>query len=166
MQLHRPIRSVFEQLQAVLDQLSDAEYTSTLPVLSGNSIGKHVRHIIDMYQCLLEGYDSGNIDYAQRRRDVQIENSRAAAIDQFDYIYSAIELADKPLIISADYHEASGDLIPISSNFHRELAFNLEHTIHHMALIRIGVAQFSRISLPASFGVAFATVNFRNQCAQ
>lgn len=166
MQLQIPIRRVFDQLQGMMHELTDAEYASPIPVLSGNSVGKHVRHILEMYQCLLEGYATGHVNYAHRRRDPLIENTRSAAIDVLRTVSTAIDIPNKPLTISADYPDARGEAIAIDSNYHRELAFNLEHTIHHMALIRIGVEQGTRVSLPDSFGVAFATVNFRKQCAQ
>jgi hypothetical protein len=41
----------------------------------------------------------------------------------------------------------------------RELLYNLEHAIHHMALIQVAVRQaFPALTLPAHFGVAYSTV--------
>jgi len=58
------------------------------------------------------------------------------------------------------------EIASIPSNYYRELAYNLEHTIHHMALIRVGVNEVSSIELPVEFGVAYSTVKYRKQCAQ
>jgi hypothetical protein len=51
------------------------------------------------------------------------------------------------------------------TNYYREMAYNLEHTIHHMALIRTGINDVSRISVPENFGVAISTMKYRKQCA-
>ncbi len=41
------------QLTEVIGQLTDADYARPLPVLSGNTIGKHVRHILECYELLV-----------------------------------------------------------------------------------------------------------------
>src|SRR5947199_4753853 len=52
------------------------------------SIGTHLRHILEFYECFLDGVDSGHIDYDARKRDQSIERSRTAAAVR---IYSLIE---------------------------------------------------------------------------
>ena len=69
-------------------------------------------------------------------------------------------------MLEATYDEHSDKFINIATNYHREIAYNLEHTIHHMALIRVGLTEVAKIELPENFGVASSTVKFRNQCAQ
>jgi hypothetical protein len=56
--------------------------------------------------------------------------------------------------------------VGIKSNYYREIAYNLEHTIHHMALIRVGVNEVSLVQLPQEFGMAFSTIKHQQQCAQ
>ncbi|MEM9648432.1 MAG: hypothetical protein AAF969_08120, partial [Bacteroidota bacterium] len=48
----------------------------------------------------------------------------------------------------------------------REVMYNLEHTIHHHALIKVGIQFFTDIPLPESFGVAPSTLQHRQACAQ
>ena len=38
---------VLTQLQQMLDQMNDQEYSKKLRILNENTIGKHVRHIIE-----------------------------------------------------------------------------------------------------------------------
>ena len=166
MRIKHPIHIVFDQLQDALQGLSDAEYAVPVPALSHSSIGSHVRHIIEMFQCLMEGYPTGLVDYARRRRDRTIEENKRTAAELLVSLLENLEKPNKDLSVSAEYADEQGEPIRVDSNYERELVFNLEHAIHHMALIRIGIAEAAGIRLPESFGVAFATVNYRNQCAQ
>ncbi len=44
--------------------------------------------------------------------------------------------------------------------------YTLEHTIHHMALLRIAVYAVSTIELPEDFGVAGSTIKHKKEWAQ
>ena len=44
--------------------------------------------------------------------------------------------------------------------------YNLEHAIHHHALIKVGLKIMTKIELPESFGVAPSTIQYRKVCAQ
>ena len=59
-----------------------------------------------------------------------------------------------------------GEEILIESNYHRELLYNLEHCIHHQALIKVAILQLENILVNDNFGVARSTIEYRNQCAQ
>ena len=56
MELQKAVHHVFLQLSDSLDQLETEQYTYPCKNLSGNTIGQHVRHIIEMFQCLESGY--------------------------------------------------------------------------------------------------------------
>jgi hypothetical protein len=75
MELQKNVRQVFLQLSDSLDQLDRDQYNYSCKNLSGNTIGQHVRHIIEMFLCLEKGYQSGEVDYESRRRDILIECS-------------------------------------------------------------------------------------------
>ncbi len=165
MQLQVAVQTVFTQLSVVLEQLSDAEYTMPSERLSHNTVGQHMRHIIELFQCLDEGYASGVVNYEKRRRDQRIETDKGFAASLLPELYQRLQLADKPLLLEATYSDHAESLLSIPSNFIRELAYNLEHAIHHMALIRVGVEEVSALSLPEQFGVAPSTIKHRNQCA-
>jgi hypothetical protein len=81
-------------------------------------------------------------------------------------IYLNLGRPDKQLVLNASYDDHSTEPVSITTNYFREIAYNLEHTIHHMALIRVGINEVSTIELPENFGVASSTVKHRKQCAQ
>lgn len=166
MQLQEAVNTVFAQLTISMNDLSQEEYTRPCQTLSNNTIGQHIRHIIELFQCLENGYDSGLVNYEKRKRDVSIETNKELAKELLQSIYKNLSRPDKLLTLEAAYSDNSADAIQISTNFYREIAYNLEHTIHHMALIRVGVNEVSRIVLPEDFGVASSTVKYRKQCAQ
>ena len=118
------------QLKEILMKLPSSIYTKTSPALSGSTIGQHTRHIIELYQCLLEGYDSGNVCYDNRRRDRQLEQDLSFATSNLTDIQAQLEKNDKSLLI---HYELDGCDFRISSSYFREVIYNLEHTIHHEA---------------------------------
>jgi RNA-binding protein YhbY len=59
-----------------------------------------------------------------------------------------------------------GEELLIDTNYNRELLYNLEHCIHHQALIKVAVLQNDAITIDANFGVARSTIEYRKQCAQ
>jgi hypothetical protein len=167
MLLKNPIRHVFVQLTETLELLTDTEYTLPSKILSGATIGQHVRHIIELFLCLEKGYETGKVNYEKRKRDYTIETDREFAIKLFRDIYGRLERPDKLIILETeDYDTDDACTVNVSSNYYREIAYNLEHTIHHMALIRVGINEVSPLSLPHGFGVAYSTLKFRKECAQ
>ncbi len=157
---------MFVQLSESIKQLSNAEYTRPSRILFNATIGQHVRHIIELFLCLESGYRDGFVNYEKRKRDYRIETDRAFATGLLRDIYERLDRPDRDLVLEAEDYCESAEPVVISTNYYRELAYNLEHTIHHMALIRVGIAEVSNLQLPAEFGVAYATVKYRQQCAQ
>lgn len=166
MQLQKAIQNVFVQLTASLELLTDSQYVYQSQVLSNATIGQHVRHIIEMFICLEDGYAGGVVNYEHRKRDLLIETNRAVAAALLKKIYEGLDKENKSLVLQGSYNEDSNELIEFGTNYFREIAYNLEHTIHHMALIKVGIKEVSDIEIPDGFGVASSTIKFRKECAQ
>lgn len=160
------IQQAFVQLSQTLSELSNDEYRQPSKVLLNATIGQHVRHIIELYQCLEKGYDTGIVNYEKRRRDYQIETDKDLATSFLKEIYRNIDKSNKDIFLEAEDYCESMETVSIPTNYFRELAYNLEHTIHHMALIRVGINEVSSVRLPDEFGVAYSTVKYRKQCVQ
>lgn len=166
MQLQQAVNNVFVQLSATLDQLSQEQYVQPCKTLFNATIGQHVRHIIELFQCLENGYGSGLVNYEKRKRDLRIETDKAFASGLLVGVHQGLERSNKELKLEACYDEHDTEPLTLDTNFYREVAYNLEHTIHHMALIRVGITEVSDIELPEEFGVASSTIKYRQQCAQ
>jgi len=152
-----------EQFKEVLESLPQDTYVEPCRALSKATIGQHTRHIIELYQCLLNGYDGAAINYDKRERNKRIENEIPFAVAQITAIQEALEKPNKELKVSYELGEGETSL---DSNYYREVMYNLEHTIHHQALIKVGFHELTSISLPEAFGVAPSTMQHRKQCVQ
>lgn len=152
-----------EQFKKVLLQLPENCYSKPCDILSGATIGQHTRHIIEFYQCLMEGYTPATVFYDRRKRDPRMEQDVHLAIDRLQRIQNALERPKRRLLI---YYELNGRQQKLESNYFREVMYNLEHTIHHQALIRVAINEFTDMVLPESFGVAPSTMQHRSQCVR
>lgn len=161
MKIQNAIQNVFAQLNESLQQLSNEEYTEQCPTLFNATIGQHVRHIIELFICLEQGYEKGLINYEKRKRDYTIESQKEVAIELLQKIPVHFHVRDKNLLLQATYDEHSNDTVLISTNYFRELVYNLEHTVHHMALIRVGINEVSKVEVPEEFGVASSTIKYK-----
>lgn len=148
----------------VLLQLPDqSSYAEPCNALSDATIGQHTRHIIELYQCLLAGYRAGEINYDDRERNILYENDITAAVDIIKEIQLNLEQPDKKLMVLCQTVDAS---ISIESNYYREVLYNLEHCIHHQALIKVALLSIKDMQIADGFGVAYSTLQYRQQCAQ
>ncbi|MFV8327435.1 DinB family protein [Flavobacterium sp. ZS1P14] len=157
------INNSLNELIHLLNQLSEAEYSNSCAELSNSSIGEHSRHIIEMFQCLENQYDLGIVNYDKRARNILIQTDAVYAIRHIRIIQDNLERENKIIDLQ---QIIDGEEIRIQSNYHRELLYNLEHCIHHQALIKVAVLQCENVVVDENFGVARSTIEYRNQCAQ
>jgi len=166
MQLQQAVDLTFIQLSDSLDRITPEQYRAACRNLSDVSIGQHVRHIIEMFRCLEKGYHSGVVNYELRERDPIMETEKDVALVQLRDIRKSLGKSDRELILEGVYMPDAVESMQFRTNYHREVLYNLEHTIHHMALIRVGIKELAPMDLPDGFGVASSTVKHKNTCAQ
>lgn len=156
------IKDNFKQITHLLSQLSNEDYKKCHSELSNATIGEHTRHIIELYQCLLKSYDSGIVNYDLRERNLLIQSNTNYAIEIISVLLNEIEKPNKDFILQ----QGKNIDISVTTNYERELLFNLDHSIHHQALIKVAVLKNKSIQLDENFGVAKSTIEYRNQCVQ
>lgn len=157
------IQKTLNELTDLLSQLSNEDYSNPCRDLSNATIGEHTRHIIEMFQCLENQYESGIVNYDNRKRDYSIQTNTDFAIECIDIIRNQVEKTNKNLQLQ---QVVDGEELLISSNYNRELLYNLEHCIHHQALIKVALIQSESIEINENFGVARSTIEYRKQCVQ
>src|ERR1043166_5038123 len=107
MQFRKVIENVFFQLTDSLEQLTPAEYSQPSKILFNATIGQHVRHIIELYICLYNGYETGTVNYEKRKRDVRIETDKEFAIALMHMISNNLEKYNKDLVLETGYDDNS-----------------------------------------------------------
>ena len=155
--------STINQFKEVLTQLPNDCYNKPCGILSSATIGQHTRHIIELYQCLLNGYELGDVSYDNRKRDKQIEQDVELARKRLQQIQQTLEQPNKTLQVT---YVLNGEETCLESNYYREVMYNLEHAIHHHALIKVAITIFTDKPLPEEFGVAPSTIQYRKQYAE
>ena len=143
MNLISTVSATFSQIQNSLQQLQADAYGRPLGVLSGSSIGQHVRHVAEFLDCLLTQAQHGRVDYSLRKRDLRLENDLDYAHQYMDELMERLGQVDPTqiLILIHEYDPDIEDRIEASSTMARELVYHIEHAIHHMAMIRIGMKE-------------------------
>ena len=157
------IENTLTELSDLLSQLTKDDFSCPCHGLSNATIGEHTRHIIELFQCLENQYERGVVNYDSRKRDYAIQTCTETAKSAIETIKSNLEKPNKSLIL---HQIIDGETIEIESNYNRELLYNLEHCIHHQALIKVAVLQNDSIKIDSNFGVARSTIEYRKQCAQ
>ncbi len=158
------------QIRDLLQNIDNENYIRKADILSGSTIGQHVRHILEFYLLLVSGSFSGIISYDKRQRDTRIENDRHFVISMIDRLIQGIDTLDVNLTVKfeGDFTADGSSQNTIQSSVGRELAYCIEHSIHHQALIKAGLIALGLKELTDEhFGVAYSTIRFReNKCAQ
>ncbi len=152
-------KQLFE-IKAILNQVIDSDYSKTIEVLENGTLGRHVRHILEFYECLFITNAGDTVCYDDRKRNLLLEDNVRFASDYIDEIVDQIEKIEinKRLLLKSNYE---GSEIIMETSLFRELTYNIEHAVHHLAIIRIAIAfELKYIDLPKTFGYADSTVQF------
>lgn len=162
-------RSWLRQAAALVGSIDDTVYGTSPIGLEPHRAGGHLRHILEFYECFLDGCGRAYIDYDSRKRDARVETSRDAAQARIRDISARLELLqslayDRRVWVKAEASEGDGILGNVlASTIGRELQALSSHTVHHFALMAVALKGHG-VTLPADFGVAPSTL--RHQAKQ
>lgn len=138
----------------LLKCITDSEYSNTTIAPYYSSIGIHMRHILDVFDCIFDGLESDNINLINRKRNELAENYTKYGIAYFEEILLRIKLLENADfnkivmvtddlglgIVSANY-TLGGILIQAHS-----------HAIHHFASVGYVISQLGIAFPDADFG--------------
>jgi uncharacterized damage-inducible protein DinB len=164
----KPIQDNLDSLCLLLEQISTEQYTSKISSLSNATIGQHIRHILEFYQCLFSGIQEGVVNYDNRSRNLRIETNIPFAIQITQEIISNIKdlKTDKPILLQTSFQH-NDKLHQFESTIYRELYYCFEHCIHHQALIKVALMEMEITQMvEQNFGVAPSTIKYQATCAQ
>ena len=154
------------QIDTLIQRIPDAQYQQALTVFNGSSLGQHFRHILNFYECVVQGGQGERIDYARRQRDPRIETETAYARTAYATMLQGMDTLDEGQAIDVvgDFHAQANERPALPSSIGRELMYAFDHAVHHLALIRIGLAELGLTEADDhQLGVAPSTVRHRQQ---
>ena len=140
-----------------LSKINSSLYTQTIPALFNSTLGKHTRHFIEVYQCLLFREHPFIVNYDARKRDIVLEIDLESAKHAIQRLID--ELPQMPLQQDILLISLLAPQKKIPTNIFRELVYNYDHCVHHLALMRVGLQIIQpEIVLPEHIGLAPSTL--------
>lgn len=157
-------RDVLKQGLELLSDLGDHTYSRVAGPPFGTSIGQHYRHVLEHFQCFLEGLNGGEINYDARRRDRRLETEvKFASVTSCEILQALQHCTDQELARECKATTSLGynsEASSFDSNTARELAYCIGHAVHHYAIIRF-VATGIGVSVSNQFGFAPSTLKYK-----
>ena len=169
MELSAACKNVLGQLFRVTSEIKESDFIKPVPSLSQSTIGQHVRHTLEFFICLIDGYNTGFVSYDKRKHDKDLESDKSLALSVIQKIMLFLDKnpVDKEFMLEASYDTNSDISQSVKSTYYRELAYNIEHAIHHMAIIKIGIQEICQeVLIPEGFGVAVSTIKYNKTQVQ
>ncbi|HUL34435.1 MAG TPA: hypothetical protein VL128_11165 [Candidatus Eisenbacteria bacterium] len=160
---------VLQQGLNLLSRLDDEKYSRIARDPFNASVGGHYRHVLEHFQCLIEGMSQRVVNYDARRRNPRIENEVGYASASTGEVLrilrgwrgETLQQSCKTMS-SVGYH--SGLPATIDSNAGRELAYCAAHAVHHFAIIRL-ICNEVGIEVSKEFGYAPSTLKHQSLLA-
>ncbi len=115
--------------------LSDAQYQDNSVPPYHSSIGGHIRHILDIFDCIFCGIDTGLVDLAARSRDLTVEQDRDVALAYFErtlHQLRAIQNLDMNQLIDVADDLGNGEVV-CKYTLAAALVQAHSHAMHHFA---------------------------------
>lgn len=162
-------REILNQGDALLLSLTPDVYAAEVPVVFNASIGRHYRHCLDHFGCLLDGFGRDLVDYDRRARDPRLEREPGFARVVTQQLLRRLEALPPdalgaPISARCEVSYLPGDAPVTQSTLGRELVYAIAHGIHHYAIISV-MARLLNAPMPAHFGVAPSTVTHQERVA-
>tara|TARA_R110001583_G_scaffold2879_1_gene19850 strand:+ start:329 stop:823 length:495 start_codon:yes stop_codon:yes gene_type:complete len=133
----------------LLQCISNEQYCNTSIAPYYSSIGTHMRHILDIFDCIFEGLETSDINLINRKRNELSENYIEYGIKYFNSTLEKLKLVEKE-----DYNKivkVTDDLglgkITANYTLGGILIQAHSHAIHHFASVGYVISQLG-IELP------------------
>jgi hypothetical protein len=153
-----------EQLKSLGDlllNLTDQQFNRKVAHLSNSSIGSHTRHVIELLQCAIIGYSSGQVDYLNRKRNLLLETDRILAQSVLEQLMNTVKATDRQLNLVVEQIEGAVEPPVVTTTYFREIVYNTEHAIHHLALMKVAIIDMELDIVDNNFGMAYSTIRYQ-----
>ncbi|WP_194842473.1 DinB family protein [Endozoicomonas sp. OPT23] len=155
---------VVDQLIEFVESLSEEDYRFNDSELFMSSIGQHLRHILDLYQVMIEPQQEDLVDYDVRRRGLALESEKEAGLVELRDLRSwlealPVESLKQGVLVKTEVLLSETCSVQLPSTFARELVFTASHLTHHLALM-VTIAKVIGHKVDDAVGLAPATNTF------
>jgi len=133
----------------LLQSISDEDYRNTSIAPYYSSIGTHVRHILDVFDCIFEGLPNNEVNLINRKRNNLAESFTKNGTYYFDEIITKLKLlkeSDFDQIVEVTDDLGLG-VITANYTLGGILIQAHSHAIHHFASVGYVISQLG-IELP------------------
>ncbi len=156
------VYKLIDQLKDSLSQIEDIHFTTSLEPFDGATIGQHTRHVIEHFQCLISSQSTKHINYDNRKRSLVLETNIEQCCAALDQIKTSVRSYDFELEVSQDFLNENNSRGVIKSSYYREVLYNVDHLVHHQALLKIGFMQLQpHMNISKHYGYADATIKHK-----
>lgn len=155
------LTALLGQLADVLASIHPSIYVARPAAAVSGSVGEHVRHLLDHVAAFTDAVPGATLCYDQRERGTSVERDPMRALAAVAHLQHRLVSGRDDLRIPVPIAvvtrlTAAGDSVTAWSTSTRELAFVINHTIHHQALVAVLLA-WQGVHVPPRFGVAPST---------
>ena len=159
-----PLVGLLEQLRDLVALMPKGMYVAQPAARVSGSIGEHVRHCLDHVSAFTAALSGEELSYDHRLRGTTLEVDPRTAVDEIERLFVRLERVpptslDYPLTLSS-LVAAGRPPLTMRTTIARELAFVVQHTIHHCALIAV-LVEWQGGRVPHGFGLAPSTAAAR-----
>ena len=103
--------ALLRQGQELLASIDASIYSERAADGSSSGVGPHLRHCLDFYRCFELGLGVGEIDYDERGRGAEIEQSLDVArveLDRAIEVLERLEAEDRPVRVRVEWQGRHG----------------------------------------------------------
>jgi len=119
----------------LLNSINDDQYSDITIAPYYSSIGGHMRHVLDVFDCIFDGLENGEVDLAARKRNELAEQKTAFGLDYYTQIIdklNSLENVDLDQIVSVQDDLGLG-VVTQNYTLGSALIQAHSHAIHHFA---------------------------------
>ncbi|OEJ98788.1 hypothetical protein A8C32_06215 [Flavivirga aquatica] len=125
-----------QKSQSLLNNITDDQLCNATVPPYCSSIGSHIRHILDFYECIFNMNSENQVDLTARSRNTDVESKCGCANEYLSSIIERLNSLDfdmnKPISVIDDLGLGK---VEIPYTYGALLAQANSHTIHHYAII-------------------------------
>jgi hypothetical protein len=166
--LRRATIDALKQLGILIEMLMQQPNGAGEHLFREARIGAHIRHVHDHFKAVLNGLETGTVDYNKRNRESVAETNITLSKVEHQTLLAQMSnavLAHPGLFIISEIDCFISENTELPSSIEREMLYLINHTIHHVAIIK-QILQHHGIETPGYLGVAPSTASHQRQLAE